>query len=854
MVCYNHYLGDYLLMKNIVFYKMKRFNDHWTVAFMQAKDNNITIIKDDIAKLKEFLRANRDSILIGANNYAYDDVLMTSLVKNGNLFDDVSSEDITAYLPITLDLTQGIVRNYLVDYNNMVCNIWDENGNILPYHYALSDEDIVKQLVQDLEIIKGFYQMDDRRRFLNWKCDLIQEHGLPKSAYRESYGDIMKEILGLRINEEARVSRRIALDRRLKNALDKKNDSYLNDLYGLLLGYYTHIETIDKLKLKIGDCLVKFNEQGILGSVETDYIDTDEKNGSEYLYIDFNSFGPNILINNDWLNQIASHPEKYQDVKDRRIALKKDKQIEQLYYKYLLNSGLDYLNKVNTKNGVNVGLSLTVSGIMTMMLLYRNIAPYGIDLIECNTDGLIVKCPKKAIAKIKEEVRKLEEELALSCDVDVVKKIVHFNTMSYVIEFEDGTNKHLGDFGSFQTHPLYNSGITAVEKALRDYYLEGIPVSVTLRNLRNEGDLKDFQFVKKQKRNEKPKYVKSDDGYALYDRSTVRLFALREDALTNPFYVVNPKGLHEVYKTKRGRSVKEGYYYFQLADTELPNIHDIDLDYYINECYKVINKHPRYKSIQIMSETQKRNCFIDLDGTLIFDMNKDLSYKIFYDSVKDLIPDRDIQIAYRLFNEQKGCYLVQFLGVCKKFKGYGTIDNFAKFLQDKNLFPGQNYEVYRQFVINFLNNDRDYSSQLEAFNDSKGLLDYLHSDGFNIYLYSNWYKSVQEAKLESHGFVPYFSALCTIDDYYAKSSVKGWQDLLVDKNISSDDFNIMIGNGSNDIVPKSLRIPSIIVNHTNKENAKVVLSNGIIINSFQEVTNPNFISEIEEFKKLTFKR
>ncbi len=842
-------------MKNLMFYKLRKFGVHWSAAFYDMNNDQTVVINDNVQLLRDFIAERMDYILIGANNYASDDIILASLVKHGNLDDLITNEDITKYLPITLDITQGIVRNSLVDYNNMVCNLWDQDGNALPYDYALSVQDISKQLVQDLEIIKGFYKTEDRKRFLEWKYNLIREFDLPKKAFRYSYGDIMKEILGLKIPPEGtRVSRRISLDTRLKKAIENTKDSYLKDLLELLVGYYYGGCKNDNLKLKIGECLVKFNEQGILGTIEHDYIDTNINTDTTYLYIDFNSFGPNILINNDWLNQVALHPEKYKEIKDRRIALKKDKQIEQLYYKFLLNSGLDYLNQVETRRGVNVGLSLTISGIMTMMLLYRRLVPYNIEFIECNTDGFIIKCPKHFVESIKQEVKHLEEELALSCDVDVVKRIVHFNTMNYVMEFEDGSQKHLGDFGAFQTHPLYNSGITAVEEALRKYYLDGIPVSVTLRNLRNEGKLKDFQIVKKQKKNEKQKYVKTDDGFALYERSTVRLFAVREDALTKPFYVINPKGRHEVYKTKRGKSVKDGYYFFQLADTQLPNMHDIDLDYYINECYKVIGKHPLYKNVQIMNEKKRKNCFMDLDGTLIFDMNRDLSYKIFYDSVKDLIPAEDIDTAFWLFDEQRGCYLVQFVDYCKKFKGYGTVDNFAKFLQEMNLFPGQSYEVYRQFVINFLNNDRDYSSKLEAFKDSKGLLDYLHDEGFNIYLYSNWFRIVQEAKLESHGFVPYFSALCTIDDYCAKSTVKGWQDLLRDTNVGSNDFNIMIGNGTNDLVPKTLRIPSIIVNHTNKPNAKNVLASGIIINSFQEVTNPNFYQEIEEYKKLTYRR
>jgi len=832
-------------MDNIIFYKLRKFNNHWVVVFLDSETNETTIIEDNQELLKRFLDNRKNSILVGANNYINDDILLTSLIKNSNLTDDINDDDITKYLPITLDITQGIVRNSLIDYNNMVCTLWDNNGNVLPYNYALSFDDIKKQLVADVQIIKSFYERNERKNFLKWKMDVIEKYHLGKEAYHYSYGDIMRTILGLNIKDEV-IGRSISLDKKLEQALKKKNDPFLNELLKNLKKYYSSNESL-KLQVKIGDCLVNFNEQGILGSMEDSLIDTNTKSPYAYLYIDFNSFGPNILINNNWLDGVAKNPQRYSEIKDLRISLKAEKQIEQLYYKYMLNSGLDYLNRVSTKDGRNVGLSLTMSGIMTMMLLYKNIEEFKAELIECNTDGFIIKCPRNMIQNIKNEVKKLEELLSLSCDVDVINKIVHFDTKNYVMQFEDGKEKHLGVFGAFQTNPLYCSGISAIELALREYYLNGTPVSMTLRKLRNEGNLEAFQIVKKQKKNEKTKYVNINGEYYLYDRSTSRLFAVRGESIKNPFYVKNPKGNFEEYKTKRGRSVKDGYYHFELSDQTLPSIHDIDLTYYIDECYKVINNHPITKVPMINLDLPKMNCFVDLDGTLIKDKDYDAAYLTFYKAVDGILRDEEIPIAYELFGKQGG-YLVHFLSVCKKYKAYGTIDNFAKFLEDKNLFPGKTLKEYKHFVTNFIKYDIETSINLESFNGSKELLEYLKNENYNVMLYSNWFKQVQNAKLESHGFMPYFSGVCTIDDYYAKSSVKGWKDLLDSIKVDKDSSSIMIGNSSSDVTPKSINVPSIIINHTDKVLAKTVLANGIIVNSFSEIQNHNFFKELNEYK------
>ena len=969
-------------MKDVIFYKFRKSNNNWTIAFLNNEKKDYIIIKNDIYALKEFLEKQKNSVFIGANNSKYDDIFITSLLINGNMVDKVTPEDIEKTLPTTFDITEGIVRNNIIDFNNMVSCLWDKDNNALIYNYAYKEEDIDAQLKKDLLIIQSFYQDKERNNYINWKNEIIDEFRLPKSAYRESYGYIMKHIVGLEINESSSNSNIITIDSKLDKIIKEKNDSFLNqllnilmynyshndnvdskldkdskagddtllniiikiliyhysninnvdsklekilnerndpflnqlvniliyyhsnidtidskldkalkaednplinqllnilmynnsqndnvdsklneilkeqnnqllhDFFNTLVYYYSNIDTLASQKLKLDNCLIKFDLQGIKGSMDTDYIDTTIKDDIKYLYIDFNSFGPNILINNNWLDEVAKNPSNYELIKNRRIDLKGKKDIKQLYYKYLLNSGLDYLNKAKTKNGENIGLSLTISGIMTMMLLYSNIKPYGIELIECNTDGFIVKCPSENIDKVKLEVKKIEERLSLSCDIDEVTKIAHFDANSYVMQYDNGSVKHIGCFGNAQTHPLYCSGITAIETALKEYYLNGIPVSVTLRKLRNENNLKAFQIIKKPKITENQKFINDGGIYYPYNRTSYRLFAVREDTLKTPLYIKNKKGKYEIDKKKRGKRVKDGFYYFELSDNHIPNIYDIDIDYYINECYKIINAHPINKDIQIMKPKQKKYCFIDIDGTLIKEKEEITSYTIFSNAAKGLIPDEEISIAYNLFNKQKGCYLLQFLSLCKTPRQSGSLeDYFAEFLKSKNLFPDKKINEYKHFVKQYLENDKEFSKLLSAYDYTNKLLMYLKDEYDYTITNSNWFKYVQSAKLESHGLDNYIYDLCTIDDHLAKPSKKGWLELLNRYHISSDDFVISFGNSTSDLAPKTLNIPSVIIDNNEKKLSKSVISNGIIIKDISEIMNPNFYSEIDKIKQ-----
>lgn len=922
--------------KKVFFYKIKKNKDHWTIVFLENESNSINIISDNIEQLSLFFEENRDAIFVGANNYIADDKIITSLLKYQSLEKKVEYEEMSSTLPITLDITEGIVKNKYVDFYNIICSMWQDNSKIMPYDYNLNSETQVNQLITDVHIIQSLYQQEERQNFLNWKMNLINKYKLPKEAYYYSWGQLMKSIIGLELDDlsikqnSQSTKIKIALDPKLEEALKKKNNEFLNNLHknlinnwlpllklykmiekaieeedtrliykilqevndeNFLIKVYEVIEkrckednqNLKKLRqeliekypllqgyqedyknkkvspslispIMIDDCKINFSEQGILGTTKKDCIDTDLNSEYTYLYIDFNSFGPNILINNNWLDEVATYKERYSEIKNQRIALKAKKQPEQLYYKYILNSGLDYLIEVNTKNNENIGLSLAANGIMTMMLLYQNLKKYNVNLIECNTDGLIVRCPKENVEDVKEEVRKIEKELNLSCDVDKINKIVHFDNQNYVIQFDNEKVKHLGVFGAFQTHPLYCSGIPAVELALREYYLNSIPVGITLQKLIKEGNIKAFQEIKREKTNSKQKFIKEKGVYIPYTKSTSRYFAI-EDTEDNSLYTQTKKGDYEEYKIKRGRKIKDGYYHLVVADKKLPNKYSIDLTYYLDKCYKVINNHKPYENLEILTKKKDRYSFIDIDGTLIPDKSEEASKRVFYEAASKFIDGENLDKAYQLFNSPKGGYLLQFLGLCKKQNGYGNTNNFAEFLQEKQLLGAKDKEVYKEFVENYNLCDIEESRKLHLFDDAKVLLDYLKENYSKIMIYSNWFKGVQKSKLESNGITEY-NEIYTIEDTYAKPTCNGWNKVLEYSDIDRDkDIVTMFGNSTSDVVPVKIGIPYVLVNRTGKniiERLPKTGIGGLIVPNFYSIGNID--AELQEMRKKYKKR
>ena len=226
--------------------------------------------------------------------------------------------------------------------------------------------------------------------------------------------------------------------------------------------------------------------------------------------------------------------------------------------------------------------------------------------------------------------------------------------------------------------------------------------------------------------------------------------------------------------------------------------------------------------------------FVDLDGTLIGEKSEELQRDLFMLTINNAVPGfkGNIDNAYNAFSKSKYCYLIQFLGQCKKYKGHGTAYNFAQYLMSKNLLPGEDLDAYIRFAEEFIKLDAQHVGDIPVYSDSKDMLECIKGEGYKIYLYSNWFSKVQDAKLQVNGFAQYFDNQFTIENSFAKSSVKGWSDVLETANIDSSDFAIMIGNGSSDIVPKRFNIPSLI---RRGSEAKAIQERGIIIDNLNEV-------------------
>lgn len=231
----------------------------------------------------------------------------------------------------------------------------------------------------------------------------------------------------------------------------------------------------------------------------------------------------------------------------------------------------------------------------------------------------------------------------------------------------------------------------------------------------------------------------------------------------------------------------------------------------------------------------KGHVFVDLDGTLIKHKPKELERLVFESAINNTFQNHrfDIDDLYNSFSQKDMNYRVQFIRRCRKHKNFGKSINLARLLMERKMFSKDtDLGKYIDFVNEYLRQEQIHAREIEIYDDSRKMLNGLTNDGYRLYLYSNWFNSVQTAKLQAHSLVGYFEKLYTIDNSYAKSSIKGWERVLNDSCVIPGELTIMVGNSSPDIIPPEFGMPSLI---RAGSKSKYVQENGIIIESLDDV-------------------
>lgn len=263
------------------------------------------------------------------------------------------------------------------------------------------------------------------------------------------------------------------------------------------------------------------------------------------LHVDVGSYYPSMLIAWDLVTRAADAPEQYKHVYDTRMQLKaQGKKKEQAPYKKLLNalSGAmkDATNPAYDPRNNNC---MCINGQLMLLDLIEHLeAVPGFELIQSNTDGLIIRIPDKQTAFdmvddicFDWETRCSTDKCSILLGLDVIAEIYQKDVNNYLWIDADGKVERKGAYVK-ELSPIDND-LPILNRALVEYMVHRTPVEQTIGEC---DDLIQFQKV-----------VKLSDKYEWVEHEIIDHDQIRSEKFTYKSYRV-----FAAQKTGYGRILK----------------------------------------------------------------------------------------------------------------------------------------------------------------------------------------------------------------------------------------------------------------------------------------------------------
>lgn len=601
-------------------YDIEVFENLFTVTFVDVDDKDSAPIvyyiwdNGDNTDLSGFLE--NEMILVGYNNHSFDDPLLRFIM-------DYHGEKLTS--------DAFHLSSKLMDDNYRMDNSLRELRYPKKNMYAWNSIDLME--------IMGFNNLGIslKQTAINLKWHKIQD--IPISPFSHVKKEQLKLVLDYNLNdvlitkrlyEEIEPIRQLRIDlSKLYNInLTSASDSKMANL--ILENIYSNELKTDiralrtmrtnREKLLLGECMAKFvNFQSpelkeMRDRVSSKYVYDFEKfkyeetinfancnftigvgglhtndpagiyeSDNDYLIQDMDvaSYYPNLIINNNFYPEHLG-PQFIQVLKKitaERLQAKKDgNKVKADGLKITVNS---IFGKTSSPHfwlyDPKQFISTTITGQMGLLMLVEGMHLNDIEVLSCNTDGIVCRIPRKHMDKYYNVAHAWEKVTGLELEFTPYRKYIRRDVNSYITIKEDGYTKEKGIFvKNIDLKKGYHMPIVA--KSLYAYFVENKPIHETINECK---DIMDFCISQKTANN-----------FSMELHTGNSIQKLQK---TNRFYVTNKGGLLIKRSTSSNRTI--GLYVGNMVSilndfdpTMSFEKYDVDLSFYEKEVMKIFDE------------------------------------------------------------------------------------------------------------------------------------------------------------------------------------------------------------------------------------------------------------------------
>lgn len=507
-------------MIKIIFYDFEVFKEDWLVVLVNPDKQTEDVIINDPTTLEKYYEANKDEIWVGYNSTRYDQFILKGIlcgfnpkkvndfiIEKGNSGWQFSS----MFYKIPLLSYDVMLSTYsLKQLEGFMGNKIKESSVPFDIDRRLTDAEItetVRYCKSDVyNTIEVFMRTVNE---FNAVLDLIKTFNLPMNYISKTKAQLSAIILGCerrKWNDEFDIS--------IVDTLDIGR-------YGAVKEWFLNWKNHDYTKsfdFKIAGVPHKFGWGGVHGAKEKYH------GKGLIIHVDVTSYYPSLMIEYGLLTRNCSNPEKYKEIYNTRVKLKNEgKKKEQAPYKIVLNGtyGISK-DKMSLAYDPRQANNVCINGQLLLIDLIDKLeAIKGFELIQSNTDGLIVKIPDtdEAFNRLDDVCYEWEQRTRMGLGFDLIDEIWQGDVNNYIFRYEDGKLERKGGYVK-ELNDLDNN-LPIVNKAIVEYLTKGIPIETTINSC---NELKQFQMICKIS----SKYKWLQWGKVILNERCVRVFASKD--------------------------------------------------------------------------------------------------------------------------------------------------------------------------------------------------------------------------------------------------------------------------------------------------------------------------------------
>ena len=489
-------------MLNFIDFEVFRYD--WLCIIANPIDHSETVIINNPTELEEYYTTHKDEIFIGYNIRQYDSYIFKAILAG---FDPYDINDFIINKGGKGYQFSNLLRNYqLITYDLIQLNtslkqleafqghnIYESDVNFRLDRKLTEDEikETVKYCRNDVQETMNLF-IACKSDFDN-QMELVNEFKLPMSYISKTQTQLTASIL---------MAQRIDY----KDEFDLHFPNYLNKIkkYRHIVDWYKNPENRNyskSLSCNVAGVPHIFAWGGLHGAIPKYHAK------GWYLHIDVNSYYPSLMITHDYYSRAVplKGKERFERIYTENLSLKeqiktapKEKKEylkrKRTAYKLVCNKTYGgFKDKYNNLYDPLMANNICVTGQLALLLLIEMLEPQ-VDLIQSNTDGLIVKLDTVDDFDIVDDICYEWECLTgvkLSFDpiiTDIYQKDV--NNYLFINELDEIESK-----GAY-VKPLsvLDNDLPILNTALKNYMIHNTSVETTI----NDCDrLMDFQKIVK---------------------------------------------------------------------------------------------------------------------------------------------------------------------------------------------------------------------------------------------------------------------------------------------------------------------------------------------------------------------